>query len=469
MQKYKKLILNIFIFGIGGFGQKILTFFLVPLYTVYLSTHEYGMVDLLINLVQLIFPIFNLGIHYAILSFALDKQNNPNIVCKIGKRYNIISTIIFLIGTIFLRYIGMLQMSNSYLAFLAILYVVSVWRDYFIIAAKIYNKIVLVAVSGFVNTLIYFGLNIIFLKYWSLGIKGYMLAYIIGLLISMIMLIIGLGERNYLENKYDRELSKRMRKFSSSMIFNHAAWWINNVSDRYMLIWMSGAQLSGIYSIAYKVPNILSVCQTIVTQAWSISAIEEHDNTEVTDYYSKVFSIYYSLLCIVISVLLLFNSAISKILFHNDFYEAKKYVPILLLAVAYSGCSEFFNSIFVAEKDSFRIMKSTIIGAIVNILLNILLIPFFLIYGAAIATMISNLLIMIYRFIILYREKKIDILIFRPIVLNVLLIAQAILCNQERYTEQGFILACILLLVYKVLLELYLKLRDDIWKIKVEK
>ena len=74
MRKYKKLLLNIFIFGIGGIGQKILSFFLIPLYTSYLSTEDYGTVDLLINSVQLFFPILNLSIHDALLSFALDKK-----------------------------------------------------------------------------------------------------------------------------------------------------------------------------------------------------------------------------------------------------------------------------------------------------------------------------------------------------------------------------------------------------------
>ena len=67
MQKYKKLILNIFIFGIGGFGRRILSFLFIPLYTTCLTTEDYGTADLLINIVQLFLPIFSLGIHNAVL------------------------------------------------------------------------------------------------------------------------------------------------------------------------------------------------------------------------------------------------------------------------------------------------------------------------------------------------------------------------------------------------------------------
>ena len=84
MKKYKKLLINILIFGIGGFGQKIFSFFLIPLYTSCLSTQEFGTFDLVVNIVQLFFPILNLSIHDAVLSFALDKKNDSAIVCKIG-------------------------------------------------------------------------------------------------------------------------------------------------------------------------------------------------------------------------------------------------------------------------------------------------------------------------------------------------------------------------------------------------
>ena len=242
MRKYKKLLLNIFIFGIGGIGQKILSFFLIPLYTSYLSTEDYGTVDLLINSVQLFFPILNLSIHDALLSFALDKKNNPKEVCTIAAKYDAVSIGIFLCGTIVLRCIGIIQISNYYLVFVCVLYVINLWNLYFSIVAKIYNRIMLLAISGLCNTLLYLILNIFMLKYLLLGVEGYMIAYISGIILATLILIIGLYRESTLIKCCNNRLSMQMRRFSTPLVFNQAAWWINNFLDRYKLAWLAGPQ-----------------------------------------------------------------------------------------------------------------------------------------------------------------------------------------------------------------------------------
>lgn len=454
----------------GGFSQKILSFVLIPLYTSCLSTESYGTVDLLINVVQLFYPILNLSIHEAVLSFALDKKNDSNMVCSIAARYNIVSVGIFLCGILVLRRFHIIHMNDSYIVFVCTLYIVNLWNLYLSIIAKVYNRIALLATAGFCNTLIYLVLNILFLKYWCWGIDGYMTAYVAGTLVSVVILVIGLHGWKLFGKLYDKVLSAQMRAFSSPLILNQAAWWINNVSDRYMLTWMRGTQMNGIYSMAYKIPNILAICQNFVLQAWTISAIEEHEDKEAAAYYSKVFSCYCFILCVIASLLLFMNNAIATILFKNDFYEAKLYAPILLLAVIYSSASYFLGAILMAEKDSLKIMKSTMIGAVVNVALNTVLIPLFSIYGAAIATLLSNLIILLYRLTFICKKNYLKVNFFKQVLVNILLIIQIILCNQNRYFLHPFILAIIIACNQSLLYEVCVKGKEFLWKkIKAEK
>ena len=65
-----------------------------------------------------------------------------------------------------------------------------------------------------------------------------------------------------------------MVKFSFPLIFSVIAWWINNASDRYILTWITGISVSGLYAISYKIPNLLSTFQNIFAQAWSISEVK---------------------------------------------------------------------------------------------------------------------------------------------------------------------------------------------------
>ena len=131
---------------------------------------------------------------------------------------------------------------------------------------------------------------------------------IYAIILATLILIIGLYRESTLIKCCNNRLSMQMRRFSTPLVFNQAAWWINNLLDRYMLAWLAGPQLNGIYSVAYKLPNLLSTCQWFVIQAWSISAIEEHDDIEVKGYYSKVFSIYCFILSMIASVIMLFNN-----------------------------------------------------------------------------------------------------------------------------------------------------------------
>lgn len=457
MQKYKKLILNIFIFGIGGFGRRILSFLFIPLYTTCLTTEDYGTADLLINIVQLFLPIFSLGIHNAVLSFALDGKHDSGVVCRIGARYNIIATTMFLFSIFLLKIFDIIRMDDFYIIFLGKLYVITIWYDYFLIIAKIYNKIVLFTFANFISTSIYVGLNFLLLKFLSMGIIGYMSAYIAGMTVALIVLILNLRGWNIIRHKYDKFLSTKMRRFSCPLVFNQTAWWINNVSDRYMLAWILGTHLNGIYAVSYKIPTILSICQGFVTQAWSISAIEERESEKVDVYYSKVFSIYFFALCVLMSILLIANNFLSKTLFKNDFYEARFYTPILLLAAVYLGCSDFLNSIFIAEKDSLNIMKSTVLGAVINILLNALWIPSLQIYGAAVATAVSCFCIMLYRLLLLTKRELLNIDIIKSIFINIMLVVQIILCRHNIYFWQVCIFLVIIMINSNLLFEICIK------------
>lgn len=71
--KIKNLSQNALLFTISGFGTRIISFFLVPLYTYVLSTDEFGSVDLVTTTAQLLIPVLTINIQDAVLRFSLDK------------------------------------------------------------------------------------------------------------------------------------------------------------------------------------------------------------------------------------------------------------------------------------------------------------------------------------------------------------------------------------------------------------
>lgn len=86
MGKYKYLIKNIGLLTLSSFGTKLLTFFLVPLYTSVLSTSEYGTFDLTYTTVSLLIPILTMSIVESTLRFSLDKNADQQEIFSISLR-----------------------------------------------------------------------------------------------------------------------------------------------------------------------------------------------------------------------------------------------------------------------------------------------------------------------------------------------------------------------------------------------
>ena len=75
MGKYKNLLVNVGIFGLSAVATKLMAFILMPLYTLYLSTEEYGIMDMATIMVTTLFPVLTLLISEGMLRFTLDDKS----------------------------------------------------------------------------------------------------------------------------------------------------------------------------------------------------------------------------------------------------------------------------------------------------------------------------------------------------------------------------------------------------------
>ena len=200
-----------------------------------------------------------------------------------------------------------------------------------------------------------------------------------------------------------------MIKYSLPMIPNYILWWINNASDRFLVTFFCGTSVNGVYSVAYKIPSLLNSITSIFASAWSISSVDNFGSKESVRFYNNVYSFYSGLLFISSSCLVLGSKIIANLLFAKDFFVAWKITPILVLAYVYSALAQYLNSIFSASKQTKALLYASLAGAIVNILLNVLLIPEFQGTGAAIATVSGYMVIWIVNMINTRKIMKINL------------------------------------------------------------
>lgn len=422
--RYKTLLKDTLIFGLGNLGTKLILFLMVPLYTNYMSDAEYGIADLVFTIAQLIAPFLSVVIFDAIIRFGLSERERKEDIILVGVTVWGIAAVL---GLALTPAVGLYKALAEWKWYLYI-YVISNIADsigYCYLKAKGKNKAY--ALLSVLQTALMASLNVFFLVYRSMGIRGYLLAYILSEIVIDVCLIITADIINDLKKaRFDRDLFKRMILFSSPLILNNVSWWVIQSSDKVMVEAMISAAALGIYTAAAKIPALINVMVTIFQQAWGISAVKEYESSNDREYYSTVLRY----LFLFISGACIFFVAIMKVFMSHyvgkDFIDAWHYVPLLLVSAVFAGIAGYFGSMYSALKKSVNNMLSTATAAAVNILFNFLLIPSMGIWGAVIGTLIAYITIAFFRLFDVKRFVHIDIKwqTFLPTI--IILVSQAV-------------------------------------------
>lgn len=327
MRGKKYLAKNIGLLTISQFGTKLLSFFLVPLYTYVLTTGEYGTYDLYTTTVSLLIPILTLNVADPALRFTMDKNSNRKGIFSICIKYLVISILVAsaLIGVN--CYFNLFNAINEYGFFLLLMFASSALNGVLVNYARGLDKVKDVAISGVVCSTIMISLNLLFLIPLHLGLTGYFLANIIGVVSQCLYLVFRIRVWDYLDiGLIDKKLQDNMLAYSKPLIINNISWWVSSASDRYIVTWFCGMAANGIYSVGYKIPSIINIFQTIFNQAWTLSAVQDYDPEDKNGFFSNMYNTYNFCMTLVCTNLIVLTRFLARILYANDFFNAWKYV-----------------------------------------------------------------------------------------------------------------------------------------------
>ncbi|MBO5530136.1 MAG: polysaccharide biosynthesis C-terminal domain-containing protein [Bacilli bacterium] len=442
-KRNNNLIKNTLIFTIGNFASKFLTFFLIPLYTSVLTTSEFGNVDLIFTIITVLAPIFTLNISESVMLFTLDSESNKKDILKIANYFLLLSLIPCIISFIIFNYIPIF---NNIEIFVALYLYFLIGNQIFLCALKGQKKVKLYTIGGVLNTFLLIIFNLIFLIIFKLGVKGYFLSQFLSNLIVFIFAFIFSGAFKVNIKSINKLLMKKMIKYSIVLIPTTFMWWIMNSSDRIMVTSMISESANGIYAISYKLPTLISTIIAIFNQAWLFSAIEEKNSDDKVEYTNKIFSLIFSLLFILGVGLMLISKPFMKIYVSNDYYVAWKYMSFLIVGVVFQSLGTFISTSYNVNKDSKGFLFSALLGALINIILNFILIPIIGVYGAACATSMSYISVFAFRLFDTKKYIKIDILKKKYIISFIILLLSALVMYMN------FIISEILLLLLFILM-----------------
>lgn len=401
-QEFKYLFKNIGLLFIGNFASKILVFLLVPFYTSILSTYEYGLYDLFYTTVQLLVPILSLNVVDAVMRFPIGaERKEQKVAFTLGLKCVCFASIIIYISSIIVNCVMKSGAVSLYWKYFVVLFMVYALNNIVAQFARGIDDVSGIAIAGVIGTCTMILFNIFFLLVLKLSLIGYFYAMILSLIFPVIFLVLRNRLWEFIHiNKGLLKISpfeKEMLAYCLPLMFINVSWYINNVADRYVVTWLCGIDANGVYSVAYKIPAILNAVQVVFIQAWQLSAVKEYDKEKGVAFYNKTYQGCQVVMVLLCSSLILSTKFISRALFSKEFYQAWRYVPILLIYIVFNTLSGTIGGIFAATKDTKKLAYSSIVGAMTNILLNFILVFLMGPIGAAIATVISSWLIWILR------------------------------------------------------------------------
>ena len=427
MNKNKELVKNTIIIFIGKFCTQFITLLLLPLYTHFLSTEDYGYIDLIQTYLTFFIPLILLKIDAGIFRFLIDARKSEEEKNKIITNGIFIMFVELIISTILFA-VAVKIFSIKY-SILIVMNLISLSVLTFLLQiVRGIGKNKQYSFSSIIAAIVTIVLNLIFLVGFHKIGKYVLIASLISKIICTIYLLIVNKILKNVKIKYiDKKLIKDLLKYSIPMIPNELSWWIVHVSDRTIISYALGVAANGIYSVSCKFSNILSSIFNIFNLSWQESAALHINDTDKDEFFSNVINKVFNLfICFCIGILACLPF-VFELLIKDSYREAYKYVPILLLANIFSVLIGLIGSIYVAKKMTKEVAKTTMIAAIINLTIDIALIKVIGIYAAAISTLVSYMLLAIYRYIDVQKYVKVKIPIKNIVVNSIIFILVVVL------------------------------------------
>lgn len=397
MNKYKRLLNNSLLFAVGNLGSKLLGFVMVPFYTRVLTTADFGTADFVTTLVNLFTPIVTLSAADAVFRFTMEKANSPSKVLTNGLVISLGSLLVAGMIFPFFKNIPNIGIMFS-LTFIGAL--VLMFQEF----ARAVGKVTIFAFTGILITAVTVISNILLLFVRNYGLNGYLCSMVIAQIAALVYLIFILKAWRYLKfSMVSFNFIKILLLYGIPLMPNTLSWWLSSAASRVFVVAYAGVAANGIYAVANKVPSLISMLYTIFTQAWQMSAVEEFKSKNNSIFYSKIFNMTMNVLFIGISAIVAFDKLFVRILAAPDYFSAWQIVPFLGLAVLYTSLSSFLGTTYIAALRTKGILFTTILGAIVNVVLNFIFTPKYGAIGAAVSSAIAFLLVMAVR---LWDTKK---------------------------------------------------------------
>lgn len=390
-----------FIYSIGNIGIKLLGLVLIPFYTneVYLSHEDFGALALLEATMQVATGIMGMAMANGLQRWYWDKKYRAKQKSIFFTAYSFLFAVLLpflILSFIFTPHLSELIFSSKAFVFLLKLTVAAaalkVINSLTLTLLKLKSKSILYATVQIASLLITFLVIIGGLVYKNMGLDAIWVGYLAGeIFVFAVLLVVVVNNITF---KFEVKILKEMFNYGLPLMLTSVAGVILLTTDRYMLNSMAGLVDTGIYSLGSRLANTLKVVVTTsIISALTPLLMQKIDDPNHQRHYSKIMTYSSFVFIMALLALSLFSLEILKVFAKSVIYwESAGIVAILSYSLLFGLMRSNANMGLIIVKDTKSIGLLTLVTTLINIGLNYWFIPIWNIYGAALATFLSQFL-----------------------------------------------------------------------------
>lgn len=381
------------IYGFGKFLAYGIGFFLIPVYTHVFAPTEFGIVDLLNTFARLALLTVALEVAQAVIRFLPDATDQEERVAYSSTAlwfsvaaYGVFTVIGWLGAETFSAWlIGLEGEAHAFRVALLM-----IW------AAGIFNlmqnqlrwqaKSVKYTIASIVDTVISLGLTIVLIVWMGVGIEGVFWGQLIGLLAGIaVAYVFSRGEFRFM---FRWSKLREMLRFSLPLVPSGIAVFVYLYIDRLTINALLTTADVGIFGVGYRIASIVSLLMFGFQISMMPLVYQHYRDPQTPRNLANIFRYFVAGALLMVVGLSLFSREIISILTTPEYLSAWVVVPFLVPATLLSNMYIFAPGLGIAKRTG-AIAMINVGGAVLNTILNLLLIPSLGILGAALATLIS--------------------------------------------------------------------------------
>ncbi|MYE87388.1 oligosaccharide flippase family protein [Candidatus Poribacteria bacterium] len=385
------------IYSIGSISQGALFVLLFPIYTSFLSPHDFGIIGLMSITVSLLTRFVSAPINSAFTRFYYAPEYKEKSGILLFNLFLWALLIITFCTVIFWRiseYLAGVLLQDRSLAHLLKVYALILFlqplSSLFLCLLRMLERAKYFVFTSISSLLISAGLTLYLLIVLKKGVLSLIVGNLLSLIVTVIMVLPVFIKRSTF--KLSRSILIPPLKYAYPLLLSEYSNLLIQSGDRYVLRIFNSVSMVGLYSFGYQIAGILQTALvTPLKQALQPVVLKQEADPAAIRGFLRVGATYFYLIgCAACLLISLFSREILMLFARKEvFWAAWVIVPIITYSYVQHGLGNFVGWGMGLMKKSFHVSGIVLVAALVNIGLNFLLVPQWGMLGAAFATMLS--------------------------------------------------------------------------------